>query len=62
MEIDINVCIKKLINELNIKDYVGIIVYGSFASNRNNKLSDLDVMIIKDNYQTQDCGRCLLMV
>ena len=26
----------------------------------NNNLSDLDLMIIKDNYDTQDCGSCVL--
>ena len=48
--------VTKLINNLNITDYTGIIVYGSYVGERNNKLSDLDVMIIKENYQTQDCG------
>ena len=48
--------ITKLINNLNISDYTGIIVYGSYVGKRNNKLSDLDVMIIKENYKTQDCG------
>ena len=48
--------VTKLINNLNITDYTGIIVYGSYVGERNNKLSDLDVMIIKENYETQDCG------
>ncbi|UKI26961.1 MAG: hypothetical protein L6V91_09705 [Bacilli bacterium] len=28
--------------------------------NRTNSLSDLDVMIIKKNYETQDCGSLLV--
>ena len=48
--------VSKLIKELNINDFEGIIVYGSYVGKRNNKLSDLDVMIIKNNYETQDCG------
>jgi len=52
--------INKLIKELNITDYIGILVYGSYVGNRTNKLSDLDVMIIKENYQTQDCGSLLI--
>lgn len=49
-----------LIDELKLTDYVGILVYGSYVGGRNNKLSDLDVMIIKDNYETQDCGSLLI--
>ena len=45
-----------LCNKLNIHDYTGIIVYGSYVGGRNNDLSDLDVMIIKNGYNTQDCG------
>ena len=50
----------KLLNQLNIADYIGIIVYGSYIGGRNNKLSDLDVMIIKENYPTQDCGSIII--
>lgn len=49
-----------LIDELKLTDYIGILVYGSYVCGRNNKLSDLDVMIIKDNYETQDCGSLLI--
>ena len=52
--------INKLISELDLKDYIGVIVYGSYVGGRNNQLSDLDVMIIKDNYQTQDCGSVMI--
>ena len=44
--------VNKLIKELNLTNYIGILVYGSYVGNRTNKLSDLDVMIIKDNYET----------
>ena len=48
--------VAKLIKSLKITDYAGIIVYGSYVGERNNKLSDLDVMIIKEHHETQDCG------
>lgn len=48
--------VNKLISELELTDYIGVLVYGSYVGERNNKLSDLDVMIIKENYETQDCG------
>lgn len=48
--------VKDFLKKLNITDYIGIIAYGSYVGGRNTKLSDLDIMIIKDNYQTQDCG------
>ena len=52
--------VNKLVNELHLVDYLGIIVYGSYVGGRNNLLSDLDVMIIKDNYPTQDCGSIIV--
>lgn len=52
--------VNKLISKLDLTDYIGIIVYGSYVGGRNNKLSDLDVMIIKDNYETQDCGSIMI--
>ena len=52
--------VDQLIQKLSIKDYVGILIYGSYVGNRSNKLSDLDVMIIKKNYKTQDCGSLLI--
>ncbi len=52
--------VKKLIDQLNITDYIGIIVYGSYVGGRNNVLSDLDVMIIKKGYETQDCGSMII--
>lgn len=52
--------VNRLINELKLTNYIGIIVYGSYVGERNNELSDLDVMIIKDNYETQDCGSMLI--
>lgn len=52
--------INKLIKELNLTNYIGILVYGSYVGNRTNILSDLDVMIIKENYETQDCGSLLI--
>ena len=52
--------VKQLILQLRITDYIGIIVYGSYVGERNNDLSDLDVMIIKKNYDTQDCGSLII--
>ncbi len=52
--------VSSLCSSLKINDYIGIIVYGSYVNGRNNALSDLDVMIIKSNYETQDCG-CLMI-
>ncbi len=52
--------VSKFICQLKLTDYIGIIVYGSYVGGRNNQLSDLDVMIIKDNYQTQDCGSTMI--
>lgn len=52
--------VTKLTKELNLTNYIGILVYGSYVGNRTNELSDLDVMIIKDNYETQDCGSLLI--
>ena len=52
--------VNSLCNGLNISDYIGIIVYGSYVGERNNTLSDLDVMIIKSNYDTQDCGSLMI--
>lgn len=52
--------VNMLINELKITDYIGVLVYGSYVGGRTNTLSDLDVMIIKDNYETQDCGSLLI--
>ena len=48
--------VNKLISKLNLVNYAGILVYGSYVGNRTNSLSDLDVMIIKNNYETQYCG------
>ena len=52
--------IDKFIKQEHIDNYIGIIVYGSYVRNMNNNLSDLDLMIIKDNYDTQDCGSCII--
>lgn len=52
--------VNELIKKLNIKNYTGIIVYGSYVGERNNSLSDLDVMIIKENYNTLDCGSMMI--
>ena len=52
--------VAKLVKSLNITDYTGIIVYGSYVGERNNKLSDLDVMIIKEHHETQDCGSLMI--
>lgn len=52
--------VNKLVNELHLVNYLGIIVYGSYVGGRNNTLSDLDVMIIKENYETQDCGSMVI--
>lgn len=52
--------VNKFINKLNLSDYIGIIVYGSYVCGRNNNLSDLDIMIIKENYLTQDCGSIMI--
>ena len=52
--------VNKLIRELRLTNYIGVLVYGSYVGERNNKLSDLDVMIIKENYDTQDCGSLII--
>ena len=52
--------VNKLISKLNLVNYAGILVYGSYVGNRTNSLSDLYVMIIKNNYETQDCGSLLV--
>ena len=52
--------INKFIKKLNITDYLGVIVYGSYVRNQNKNLSDLDVVIICENYETQDCGSMLI--
>lgn len=52
--------VNKLLKELDLTDYIGILVYGSYIGERTNRLSDLDVMIIKDNHDTQDCGSMLI--
>lgn len=52
--------VNMLCDKLHINDYIGVIVYGSYVGKRNNSLSDLDVMIIKSNYSTQDCGSLMI--
>lgn len=52
--------VDKLISKLDLTPYIGVLVYGSYVGGRSNELSDLDVMIIKDNYLTQDCGSLLI--
>ena len=52
--------VNSLCKILNISNYIGIIVYGSYVGERNTTLSDLDVMIIKSNYDTQDCGSLMI--
>lgn len=52
--------INNLCNHLNLHNYIGIIVYGSYISQSNNYLSDLDVMIIMDDYATQDYGSLMI--
>ena len=52
--------VNELLNKLKLDDYIGVLVYGSYVGNRSNDLSDLDVMIIKNNYETQDCGSLLI--
>lgn len=52
--------VNKLISELKLTDYTGVLVYGSYVGERNNELSDLDVMIIKEDYDTQDCGSLII--
>lgn len=58
--IKIELIVKNLLKKLNLNEYIGILVYGSYIGNRTNKLSDLDIMIIKDDYSTQDCGSFLI--
>ena len=48
--------IERCISKLNIDDYIGIIAYGSYVTGVNNVLSDLDIMIIKKEYDTSDIG------
>ena len=48
---DIITYVNKFVSKLNLVDYIGILVYGSYVGNRTNSLSDLDVMIIKQSCQ-----------
>lgn len=57
---DITTYVNKLLCKLDITDYIGVLVYGSYVGGRANNLSDLDVMIIKNNYETQDCGSIVI--
>jgi len=52
--------VDKLITELDLNDFVGVLVYGSYIGKRSDKLSDLDVMIVKDSHKTQDCGSMII--
>ena len=52
--------INKCISGLNIGDYIGIIAYGSYITESNNNLSDLDIMIIKKDYDTSDIGSIMI--
>ncbi len=52
--------IKKFIDKLGINEYIGIIAYGSYVSGRSDKLSDLDIMIIKKDYATSDIGSIMI--
>jgi len=52
--------VSKLISKMNLADCIGILVYGSYVGGRSNELSDLDVLVIKDNYETQDCGSVVI--
>lgn len=52
--------IEKFLNSKKIDDYIGIIVYGSYVTQKNNNLSDIDIMIVMKNYKTQDCGSFMI--
>ena len=52
--------VNELLSKLGLTEYIGVIVYGSYVGGRTNALSDLDVMIIKNNYETQDCGSLMI--
>lgn len=56
--IEIKKYVDKLLEGLGIlkEDFIGVIVYGSYIGGRENKLSDLDVMVILQDYKTADCG------
>ena len=57
---DITTYVNKLLSKLDLTNYIGVLVYGSYVGGRANNLSDLDVMIIKSNYETQDCGSIVI--
>lgn len=52
--------ITKFIIKEDLTNYLVIIAYGSFISGRCTDLSNLDIMIIKKNYETQDCGSTII--
>lgn len=52
--------IEKCISKLNIDDYIGIIVYGSYVTGESNDLSDLDIMIIKKEHDSSDIGSIVI--
>ena len=52
--------VKHLIQDLALSDLVGVLVYGSYVGGRTNSLSDLDVLIITHNYETQDSGSLMI--
>ena len=52
--------VEKFISTSNVGEYIGIIVYGSYISGRSNILSDLDIMIIKKEYDTSDIGSIMI--
>lgn len=52
--------VNELLSKLGLTEYIGVIVYGSYVGGRTNSLSDLDVMIIKSDYETQDCGSLMI--
>ena len=35
--------VNKLLSKLNLNNYIGVLVYGSYVGNRANNLSDLDI-------------------
>ena len=48
---DINSVLKKIIDSLKPSDPYKIVLFGSHANGNSNKHSDIDLMIILDNYE-----------
>mgnify|MGYP004500381037 FL=1 len=50
--------VNEMISHLKIKEkLIGILVYGSYAVNMQDEYSDIDILIVIDDKNIEDCGR-----